>query len=384
MWFRLHHLDGYVTYSMRITDIEAIELRLPDVAEKTAGTQDTLLVRIKTDAGIEGIGEVDSSPRVSKAIIEAPISHTIVRGLKHVLIGADPLEHEVLWHRMYQATVYMGRHAAVIHTMAGIDVALWDIKGKAFGQPVHTLLGGAFRNRIRAYASILFGRTPAETTEIGRRWVERGFTAIKFGWEPMGQDERTDIALVEQARRGVGDDTLLLIDAGCPWDARTAMQRERKFRDYSIGWLEEPLAADDFAGYGRLSAVSETPIAAGEGMATRGEFQRLLDEGGVDIVQIDPSRVGLTETMKVISLARDRHRKVVNHSYKTRISIAASLHFLAAVPDAFVLEYCVEDSPLLNELTCEQFPLVDGFVHVPQDPGLGVTLNEKTIEKYRV
>ncbi|MGE0606891.1 MAG: mandelate racemase/muconate lactonizing enzyme family protein [Pirellulales bacterium] len=369
---------------MLITDVEAIELRLPQIVERTSGAQDTLLIRIKTDAGLEGIGEVDSSPRVSKAIIEAPVSHTIVRGLREVLIGTDPLENEVLWRKMYQATIYMGRAAAVIHTMAGIDLALWDIKGKALGQPVYKLLGGAFHHKIRAYASILFGMTPAKTEEIGRRWSESGFTAVKFGWEPMGQDEKTDIALVEHARRGVGDKTLLMVDAGCPWDARTAMRRERQFRNFGLTWLEEPLHPSDVAGYGRLSAVSETPIAAGEGEATREEFLRLMDQGGIDVVQIDPTRVGLTETMKIVSLASDRFRRVVNHAYKTRIAIAASLHFLAVTPQAFVLEYCVEDSPLTNELCHEKFPLVDGFVAVPQGPGLGVTLNEKIVEKYRV
>jgi L-rhamnonate dehydratase len=368
---------------MKITDVEAIELRLPQIVERTSGAQDTLLIRIKTDAGIEGIGEVDSSPSVSKAIVNAPVSHTIVRGLRHVLIGADPLDHEVLWQRMYQATIYMGRAAAVIHTMAGIDLALWDIKGKALDLPVYKLLGGAFHDKIRAYASILFGMTPAETEEIGRRWTGQGFTAVKFGWEPMGQDEQTDIALVKHARRGVGD-AMLMIDAGCPWDARTAMRRERQFRDFGIAWLEEPLHPSDVAGYGRLSAHSETPIAAGEGEATREEFLRLMDQGGIDVVQIDPTRVGLTETMKIVSLASDRRRRVVNHAYKTRIAIAASLHFLAATPQAFVLEYCVEDSPLTNELTNEKLPVVDGFVSVPQAPGLGVTLNEATVEKYRV
>jgi L-rhamnonate dehydratase len=368
---------------MKITEVEAIELRLPQIVERTSGAQDTLLIRIRTDAGIEGIGEVDSSPSVSKAIVNAPVSHTIVRGLRHVLIGADPLDHEVLWQRMYQATIYMGRAAAVIHTMAGIDLALWDIKGKAYDQPVYKLLGGAFHDKIRAYASILFGMTPRETEEIGRRWTDRGFTAVKFGWEPMGKDEATDIALVQHARRGVGD-RMLMIDAGCPWDARTAMRRERQFRDFGITWLEEPLHPSDVAGYGRLSAVSETPIAAGEGEATRDEFLRLMDQGGIDVVQIDPTRVGLTETMKIVSLASDRRRKVVNHAYKTRIAIAASLHFLAATPQAFVLEYCVEDSPLTNDLTNEKLSPVDGFVSVPQAPGLGVTLNEKTVEKYRV
>jgi L-rhamnonate dehydratase len=369
---------------MRITEIEAIELRLPEIVERSSGAQDTLLVRIKTDAGIEGIGEVDSSPQVAKAIIEAPVSHTLVRGLREVLVGADPLETEVLWHRMYEATVFMGRRAAVIHTMAGVDLALWDIKGKALGQPVYKLLGGAFHEKIRAYASILFGWTPKETEEIGKRWTGEGFTAVKFGWEPLGKDEKSDIALVAAARRGIGDEAMLMVDAGCPWDARTAMRRERQFREFNLTWLEEPLHPDDLAGYAKLSAASETPIAAGEGEATREEFLRLMDTGGVDIVQIDPARVGLTETMKIVSLARDRHRRVVNHSYKTRINIAASLHFLAVVPDAFVLEYCVEDSPLLNELTPERFALDDGFVAVPQEPGLGVTINEAIVDKYRV
>lgn len=369
---------------MRITRIEAIELRLPQITEKTSGAQDTLLVKVHTDEGLVGIGEIDSSPRVSRAIIEAPVSHTIVRGLQEVLVGADPLENEVLWHRMYQATVYMGRRAAVIHTMAGIDLALWDLKGKALGVPVWKLLGGAFRQKIRAYASILFGATPAATEAIGQRWRKAGFTAVKFGWEPLGESEAKDIALVEAARRGIGDDAWLMVDAGCCYDTRTAMKRERQFRPYNLTWFEEPLHQDNLEGYGKLSQASETPIAAGEGEATRGEFLRLMDEGGVDIVQIDPARVGITETMKIASLARDRHRKVVNHSYKTYISIAASLHFLAALSDAWLLEYCVEDSPLLNSLTNEKFPLdAEGMVAVPQTPGLGVSINEETVERYR-
>jgi L-alanine-DL-glutamate epimerase-like enolase superfamily enzyme len=369
---------------MRITDVEAIELRLPQIVERTSGAQDTLLVRVKTDLGLEGIGEVDSSPRVAKAIIEAPVSHTIVRGLKEVLLGADPLEHEVLWHRMYQATIFMGRHAAVIHTMAGIDLALWDLKGKAYDQPVYKLLGGGFHDKIRAYASILFGWTPEETEQIGRRWVGEGFTAVKFGWEPLGRDEATDLALVEHARRGVGEKADLMIDAGCCWDARTASRRERQFRPFRLTWLEEPLHPDNLRGYRQLSAQSETPIAAGESEATRAEFERLIDEGGIDVVQIDPARVGLTETMKIASLAADRHRRIVNHSYKTYINVAASLHFLAAIPGAFVLEYCVEDSPLLHGLTNEHFPVIDGYVAVPEGPGLGVSLDEKTVEAYRV
>ncbi len=369
---------------MKITDVEAIPLRQPQVLERSSGAQDTLLVRIRTDAGIEGIGEVDSSPEIAKAVIDAPVSHTIARGLREVLIGADPLETRVLWHRMYQATFYIGRRGAVIHAMAGVDMALWDLKGKALGVPVWQLLGGAIHRKIRAYASILFGPTPKETEAIGRRLVEKGFTAVKFGWEPLGESESQDIALIESARRGIGDDAMLMIDAGCCYDTSTALKRERQFRPFNLTWFEEPLHQDNLAGYAKLSAVSEIPIAAGEGEATHSEFTRLMDDGGVDIIQIDPARVGLTETMRIIDLARSRHRRVVNHSYKTNINIAVSLHFLACVPETFVLEYCVEDAPLLAGLTNERFPIDDdGCVAIPEGPGLGVTINEETAERYR-
>jgi L-alanine-DL-glutamate epimerase-like enolase superfamily enzyme len=369
---------------MKITDVEAIELRLPRVEEKTAGTQDTLLVRVKTDAGLVGLGEVDSSPRVAKAVIEAPVSHTIARRLREILLGADPLEPELLWRKMLQGTIYFGRTGAAIHAMAGVDMALWDLKGKALGMPVFKLLGGAFHRSIRAYASTLFGATPAETETIGRRLVDQGFTAVKFGWEPLGPDERLDVELVAHARKGVGDERLLFIDAGCAWDSRTAIRRERLFRPFHLGWLEEPLHPDDLAGYATLAVATETPLAAGEGEATCGEFLRLMDEGRVDVIQIDPARVGLSEAIRIARLAEDRKKRVVNHSYKTRISVAASLHLLAAVAEAWVLEYCVEESPLLTDLVRERFPLVDGFVTVPEAPGLGVTLHEPTIDRYRV
>jgi L-rhamnonate dehydratase len=371
---------------MKITQVQAIELRLPHVhGERCAGTQDTLLIRIHTDEGITGIGEVDSSPAVARAVVHAPVSHMIARGLQHVLLGADPLDTEVLWHRMYQASIYFGRRGAAIHAMAGVDLALWDIKGKALGQPVWKLLGGRFHDRIRAYGSILFGDTPKETEQIGRSLVKRRFTAVKFGWGPMGKSEAGDLAHVEAARRGIGDEAMLMIDAGCCYDTRTAMKRERQFRPFNPTWLEEPLHPDNLEGYAKLAAHSETPIAAGEGEATYDECARLIDEANLDILQLDPARMGLTQIMKVCHLARARHRRVVNHSYKTYISIAASLHFLATVPDAFVLEYCVEDSPLLHELTHETFPLdAKGMVTIPDAPGLGVTVNEQTIEEYGV
>src|SRR5437870_6314187 len=203
---------------MKITRIEPIHLRLPNVNERCDGSQETLIVRVYTDAGIVGNGEVDSSALVAKAIIEAPLSHKICRGLAECVLGQDPFEIDRLIHLMYEGSIFFGRQGAVIQAMSGIEIALWDIVGKAVKQPVYKLLGGGFRKTFRAYASILFGDTPAETERIGRSLVGKGFRAVKFGWGPMGQGEVSDIAHVRAARQGIGPDCELMIDAGLCWD----------------------------------------------------------------------------------------------------------------------------------------------------------------------
>src|SRR5205807_6826688 len=186
---------------MKITKIDAIHLRLPDVNERCDGSQETLIVKGHTDAGIVGVGEVDSSSLVAKAIIEAPLSHKISRGLAECVLGQDPFEIDRLIHLMYEGSIFFGRHGAVIQALSGIEIALWDIVGKATERPVYQLLGGAFRKKLRAYASILFGDTPAETEQIGQGLVEQGYRAVKFGWGPMGQSEESDIAHVRAARQ---------------------------------------------------------------------------------------------------------------------------------------------------------------------------------------
>src|SRR5215471_8781065 len=153
---------------MKITRVEPIHLRLPVVNERCDGSQETLVVKVHTDAGITGIGEVDSSALVAKAIIEAPLSHKICRGLAQCVLGQDPLEIDRLIHGMYEGSIFYGRQGAAIQAMSGIEIALWDIAGKATGQPVYKLLGGGFRKKFKAYASILFGDTPAETQKIGQ------------------------------------------------------------------------------------------------------------------------------------------------------------------------------------------------------------------------
>jgi L-alanine-DL-glutamate epimerase-like enolase superfamily enzyme len=270
--------------------------------------------------------------------------------------------------------------------MSGIDMALWDIKGKALGMPVWKLLGGGFHKQIRCYASSLFGSTPAATRDKAQRFRDMGFNAVKFGWAPMGGDERTDIALVSEARRGLGDEADLMIDAGLVWDAKTAIKRARAFGEYNIFWLEEPLKPDDYEGYRRLSEAAEVRIAAGEEESSRLSYLDLMDRGKIDIVQVDLARCGgFTEGMKIASLAWDRGLSVANHGFTTYVNVAAALHWLNAVPNALICEFVAQEGTGLREvLTRQSFVAKEGMLSIPDEPGLGVELNEDAITKYRV
>src|SRR5437660_5582837 len=230
---------------MKITLVEAIHLRLPEVNERCDGSQETLVVKVYSDAGLVGVGEADSCPLVAKACIEAPLSHKICRGLAECVLGQDPFEIERLIHRMYEGTIFFGRQGAVIQAMSGVEIALWDIVGKATQRPVYQLLGGGFRKTFRAYASILFDDTPDQTERIGRDLVKQGYRAVKFGWGPMGQGEASDLAHVRAARQGLGPDVELMVDAGLCWDTATALRRARQFEGFQLTWLEEPLHPDN-------------------------------------------------------------------------------------------------------------------------------------------
>ncbi|MDR3619122.1 MAG: mandelate racemase/muconate lactonizing enzyme family protein [Paludisphaera borealis] len=375
-----------VSSDLKITSVEAIYLRLPQVKEQCDSGQDALIVKITTDAGITGYGEVDSNPMAAKGCIEGPFSHTATTGLGHVLIGEDPLRTEYLWQKMYRANIYSGRRGIAIHAMSGIDLALWDIKGKALGLPIWKLLGGGFHRELRPYASSLFGATPAETGDRARRFADQGFTAVKFGWDPMGKDAETDVALVREARAGLGDKLDLMIDAGLVFDAKTAIQRAKAFEQYNPFWFEEPLLPDDYQGYAKLSAATSLRIAAGEEESERKSYIELMDVGQIDVVQIDLTRCGgFTEAMKIASLAADRGLPVVNHGFTTYLNVAAALHFLASVPNTLgLLEFVVEEGTTLRHSISEPIRAVDGMVRVPDAPGLGLELKEKDIERYRV
>ena len=375
---------------MKITEVEAIVLRQPALNEGIAdGSQDDLVVRVFTDAGIVGIGEVDSAPEVVKAIIEAPASHAIASGLRHVLIGEDPLDVEGLWQKMYRASIYYGRRGVALHALSGIDLALWDIKGKVLGKPVSALIGTPQRTRVRAYASTLMPETEAETSRTVSGVIEQyGFSAVKLGWGPLGQDPEHDVRLARAARRAAGDQVDVLIDAGLGYgaDAETAIRVAREFEQLGIFWLEEPFLPDELDAYARLADTVDIRVAAGEEDTTVWGFRELIERGHVDVVQPDVTRCGgITELLRIARYAQEQGKMCVPHAWKSGIIKAASLHINAVLREAWFQEYCVADTPLNTRLTRQTFPIdQDGFVAVPSAPGLGVDLDPEVLDRYAV
>ena len=203
----------------------------------------------------------------------------------------------------------------------------------------------------------------------------------------MGQDRRTDIALVAKAREGLGGNVDLMVDAGLVWDARTAIQRAEAFAEYDIFWLEEPLAPDDYEGYGRLTEATKVRIAAGEEEDTRSKnFRRLIVEGNIDVVQVDLTRCGgFTEAMKIAAMADDHGRVVANHGFSTYINVAAALHWLNSIPNTIIAEFVTQEGTDLRDfLTRQKIHAKDGYLDIPQEPGLGVELDEEAIARFRV
>ena len=374
---------------MKITEVEAIILRQPALNDDIAdGSQDDLVVRIHTDAGILGVGEVDSAPEVARAVIEAPASHAIASGLRHVLLGEDPLDVERLWDRMYRAAIYYGRRGVALHALSGIDIALWDIKGKALGKSVSELIGTPRRDRVRAYASTLMPETEDETARKVSGLIERyGFTAVKLGWGPQGKDWQYDVRLARAARRAAGDSVDILIDAGLGYghDVDTAIRVAREYEQLGIFWLEEPFMPDELSAYATLADTVDISVAAGEEDTTLWDFQSLVDVGHVDVCQPDVTRCGgITEILRIAAFARERGKACVPHAWKSGIIKAASLAVNAVLSDALFQEYCVAETPLNMSLTRQTFPLKDGYVEIPRDPGLGVDLDPDVLERYAI
>jgi L-rhamnonate dehydratase len=380
---------------MKITDVEVLvletpgEYAAPDTSEEAYGIKYLGIVRVRTDAGITGYADLETQPHVARAIVNAPSEGAVpgFQGLRSVLIGEDPFEVERLWHKMYMASCYYGRRGAAIQVISGIDIALWDIVGKRIGEPVYKLLGGGYRDKVRAYASTLFRSEPSAMEEACRGYLEQGFTAVKFGWGVFGQDPERDVCLVAAARRALGDRVDLLVDAG--WyvhrTAKEAIRMVRSIEPYRPFFVEEPLSPEDYDGYAELADAVETLIACGEQEATEWGFETLIDRGGVDVIQPDLSRCGgFTVARKIVHMTERRNRLCIPHSWLSDLLTAASLHLNAFMRRSVFQEFNVTSGPLSREMCKNPIRIEDGFLRVPQGPGLGVEVDESVLEKYRV
>src|SRR3954464_12724520 len=256
---------------MRITDVEAMVLDTgknypnPAAAGEAHGVRFVSLLKISTDEGIAGWSDIETQPHVGKAIVDAPSGGAIgFEGLRRALVGADPLERERLWQKMYRFLAYYGRHGAGMQMISGADIALWDIAGKAFQQPVHKLLGAKYRDSVTAYASTLFRPTPDGMREAVNDYVEQGFRAIKFGWGVFGYDLQRDIALVRAAREEAGPGIDLMVDAGwygtshaAPFKTRSLkewIKLARALEEYDVVWLEDFIHPENLVGYREVGA----------------------------------------------------------------------------------------------------------------------------------
>jgi L-alanine-DL-glutamate epimerase-like enolase superfamily enzyme len=369
---------------MKITSVEALHLRLPNIEQKADGTQEVLIARVTTDSGLVGHGEAVSCSTVARAIIEAPRAAPFRHGLGAALVGRDPLDPAWCGREMAEATRWYGRRGCVVHAIAAIDTALWDIVGQEQGKSCHAVWGNR-RAEIRAYASVLFPDTPQEAGALAESLVARGFTAVKFGWGNFGRNATHDRAVLRAIRTAIGDKVELMVDAGRAWTADEALLRAPAlFDEFALCWLEEPLNEDDLDGYKRLAAAVSGRIATGETEENFAQFDDLMDRG-VAVIQPDVGRAGgLSVCRRLSERAAARRRWCVPHCFGSGVNLVSSIHWAAAAPEAPFIEYPFTASPLRNDLVDGIPAMKDGFVTLPTGTGLGIRLNPEIIDRFRV
>ena len=371
---------------MKISKVEPIILRSGPVDTSRAdGTQDAFLVRVHTDSGLVGIGEADTSPYVAYVITDMPASHAVSRGLSELLLGEDPLQIRRLWDVMFAGTYHYGRDGAALHAISAVDMALWDIAGKAAGRPICDLLGGQRAEEVAVYASEVMPATPEDVSELAAWAVGQGFQALKLGWGPLGADIGHDVDLVTAAREAIGPDRHLMVDGGMAYSVQGARDFCRRCEALGLSWFEEPFDADDIASYRRLSDTVAIRIACGEAHSTLRPFWRLIDEARVDVLQPDLGRCGgFTVAADVARLAEAANVDVVPHSFSTDVLLAASLQFAAAQGRERLVEYPISVSARTGTIITEPLRPRGGVITVPRRPGLGIELDEDEIERRRV
>ena len=355
-----------------------------------------LIVEVETDEGIVGIGESGLGGGATATVI--------AKDLAPLLIGQDPLMIEGLWQRMFHRTRQYGRRGIVMQAMSGVDIALWDIAGKVANLPLYRLLGGC-RDRVEAYASggvYQEGKTADDLAGEAEGYRARGFKGMKMkiGRNPSTQthlrhlvdhaelcevDPEEDIARVAAVRRALGPQAKLMADVNCAWSPSFAIEMGRALEPYKLYWIEEPVATDDIDGSARVAGALATPIAGYETEIGLYGFRELITRGAVDIVQPDSAWAGgFSECRRIAALAEAHHLMVAPHAFASAVTLAASLHFIASIPNGLVLEFDQNPNGLREELLKEPIRIEpDGMIRLPERPGLGIELDRGAVERYR-
>jgi L-alanine-DL-glutamate epimerase-like enolase superfamily enzyme len=358
---------------MKIERIDAIPLAIPvkpmtPPSSWAAGTRKQIVVRVVTDGGLTGIGEAFA--------YGAPLAvvNVIVESLAPMLIGQDPTRIEALVDLMHRSTMIYGRRGLAMFAISGVEIALWDLLGKARGAPVHELLGGAVRPRLPVYASLLRYASPADVAAACRQFAAQGFRGLKL--------HQIDVDSVRAAREAVGPAVDLMLDTNCPWTPAEAIAMARALEPHGLAWLEEPVwPPEDYAGLARVRAATGTPIALGENESTVYGFREIIDRGAADILQPSITKVGgIAEFRKIVALAQAANLPIAPHAFYFGPGLAATLHVAATFGGATPVEFPTgeHETPFLAQ------PLVarDGWVEVPSGPGLGVEINEEAVRRY--
>ena len=372
---------------MKIDAVDFFYASMPEVTLDADGSQDALLVRVTAD-GHQGWGECEASPLVSIAAFVAPLSHGVCQPVSASVLG-ETLDSPADIRRI---SALVRRNSMDLlqapHTLSGIEMALWDLLGKAREQPVWELLGYTENFSKTPYASMLFADTAQETLDCAKQARARGFRAVKFGWGPFGVGSlEQDIELIQAAREGVGDDCRLLVDAGQIWEGNVAeaAQRLPVLNDSRVEWLEEPFGGDSYEEYAQLAAQSGTVgIAGGEASHNTRMAENLIRFGDVRYVQIDSGRIGgLGPSKQVADFASARGVIYVNHTFTSHLALSASLQPFAGVRDSSLCEFpsaprAVAAAIASNPITMDS----DGLVRAPDAPGLGIAVDLDAITPY--
>ena len=373
---------------MKIGRVEAFAVRYPE-PNNDGKMRALTLVRVETDDGLVGWGEAITGGQETSLAT----AFVVERRLAPLLLGRDPRDVVGAWQQMRDATYWDGNGGLVTFGISALDMALWDIAGKAAGVPLYQLLGGRRRERVPACASTIFAT--GDLDRIGREFaafVAQGYRFVKGGWGhdlaiAFGRDERRDLAVARQVRAAIGPDVEMIVDvvALAGWDSAHAIRMCRVLDDACrLYWLEDPLPEQDIDGYRRLHAAVGTRICTGEKGWHAAHYKALIESAAVDVIMVDPGKAeGITGSWRIIEMAAAAGLSWNAHSWSSALNTAAALHLAVAASNTLVFELKPLPSPMQHELVRTPIEQRDGWVAPPDAPGLGVVVDETVVQRYR-